>query len=568
MCGRIRLASRCALHLLNRIEGVAATNFRGTIMMIRKTWGIILRHRVNIQDAWLIIGIMTVAALVAFEFDYRGDLSQDKRIDFEEMLALGALITLGILIFAYRRMSEQEREIARRIAAERHAHELAHTDMLTGLANRRQFEDALKEAVMAPPGLQAAHAVMMLDLNGFKKVNDIHGHSTGDDVLVGVAQRLSLAMREGDMLARLGGDEFAVIAQHLSSAESAIGIANRIIKSLDNPIEIRGVEHRVGAGIGIALIPKDGTDSATILRKADIALYKAKIEKPFAARFFEEDMDRQVRERDTMERELSAAIGTSALRPWYQPIVDLETEAIRSFEALARWAHPSLGDVPPERFIPIAEDCGLINDLSDYLLRCACQDARAWPNNVILSFNLSPVQLRDKTLGLRILKILGETGLAAHRLELELTESAIVRDLEAAKEVLASLRDAGVLIALDDFGTGYSSLYHLRNFKFDKIKIDRSFVEAMNTESESAAIVGALAGLGNGLGLTIIAEGIESRDQQAMLVQQGCLQGQGFLFSKAIPAVDAAALFSVTHSVPQTPLQGLESKSRVETSGK
>jgi predicted signal transduction protein with EAL and GGDEF domain len=355
-------------------------------------------------------------------------------------------------------------------------------------------------------------------------------------VLVIVAERLTAAMRDGDLLARLGGDEFAVIARHLAGAESGTSIANRILKALEAPIEVGSVRHRVGAGIGLALVPNDGTQAEEILRKADIALYRAKAGKQSAARFFEEEMDRNSREREALERDLTAAIESGTVCPWYQPIVDLKTRRVIAFEALARWIHPTLGEIPPDRFIPIAEDCGLIQPLSDHLLRRACTDALEWPNHVTLSFNISPVQLKQKTLGLRILGILGETGLPAARLEIEITESAIVRDLETAKTVLMSLRAAGVRIALDDFGTGYSSLYHLRNLKFDAIKIDRSFVGNMGTEGESAAIVSALTGLGHGLGLSITAEGIEQSEQRDALLAQGCERGQGFLFSRAIPA--------------------------------
>ncbi|MEA2829330.1 MAG: hypothetical protein QOF22_78 [Bradyrhizobium sp.] len=306
--------------------------------------------------------------------------------------------------------------------------------------------------------------------------------------------------------------------------------------------------HRVGAGIGLALIPEDGTNAEEVLRKADIALYRAKAEDQPAARFFEEEMDRHSRERELLERELVIAIEANVLRPWYQPIVNLQTQQVIAFEALARWNHPTLGNIPPDRFIPIAEDCGLIRQLSDHLLRCACNDAVAWPKDVMLSFNISPAQLKEKTLGLRILGILGESGLSPRRLEIEITESAIVRDLDAAKAVLSTLREAGVRIALDDFGTGYSSLYHLRSFKFDAIKIDRSFVGNLGSESESAEIVRALTGLGHGLGLKITAEGIEQSEQRAVLLKQGCEQGQGFLFSHAIPAHETQGFLDVTKS--------------------
>jgi diguanylate cyclase (GGDEF)-like protein len=502
------------------------------------------RHRVGIHEAVVIVCVMFTAGFVVFEYEFGDSISGDKRVDFQEMVGLGILFVASIVYFGWRRMVEQEREIARRIAAESRAHELANTDALTGLANRRQFEKVLKEMVASPPGASRVHAVLMLDLNKFKRINDVYGHPVGDDVLVIVAQRLSVAMRDGDLLARLGGDEFAVIARHLAGAEAATGIANRILKALESPIEVGSIRHRVGAGIGLALVPDDGANAEEVLRKADIALYRAKVDKQSTARFFEDEMDRHSRERESLERDLAVAIEAGAVRPWYQPIVDLKTQQVITFEALARWTHPTLGDIPPDRFIPIAEDCGLIQQLSDQLLRRACMDALAWPDHVMLSFNISPAQLKEITLGLRILSILGETGLSPRRLEIEITESAIVRDLDAAKVVLNALREAGVRVALDDFGTGYSSLYHLRNFKFDAIKIDRSFVGSMATEDESAAIVRALTGLGHGLGLMITAEGIENREQQSALLARGCQQGQGFLFSRAVPAQDTIALLS------------------------
>jgi diguanylate cyclase (GGDEF)-like protein len=515
------------------------------------------RHRVGVREAFLIICIVFTAGFFAFEFEFGNSFSGEKQIDFQEMLALGILIVGGIVYLGWRRLIEQEREIERRIAAESRAHELANTDALTGLANRRQFESALRKMIASPPGASRIHAVLSLDLNKFKRINDVYGHPTGDDVLVVVAQRLSVVMRNGDLLARLGGDEFAVIALHLAGAESATGIANRILKALESPIEVGSISHRVGAGIGIALVPDDGVDADEILRKADIALYRAKGDEQSATRFFEEAMDRHSREREDLERELAAAIEAGAVRPWYQPIVDLSSQQVIAFEALARWTHPTLGDIPPERFIPIAEDCGLIQQLSDDMLRRACTDALAWPAHVTLSFNISPAQLKEWTLGLRILGILGETGLSPQRLEIEITESAIVRDIEAAKKVLSSLREAGVRIALDDFGTGYSSLYHLRSFKFDAIKIDRSFVGNMASEEESGAIVRALTGLGHGLGLVITAEGIEQSGQREALLDQGCERGQGFLFSRAIPAQETNDCFDHTAQKNPTSFVGL-----------
>jgi diguanylate cyclase (GGDEF)-like protein len=501
------------------------------------------RHRVGIHEALSLAGLILAAGLVAIYFEFGDSGASGLQIDLYEAAVIGALFLAAVFYLGWRRIADQEREIARRTAAERRAHELANTDALTGLANRRQFEDTLKQSVASPPGAQSVHAVLTLDLNGFKKINDVYGHPAGDDLLLAVTQRLSTAVRNGDMLARLGGDEFAVIARHLAGAEAATSLAIRVLKTLEDPIAVGSIRHRVGAGLGIALIPRDGADADEVMRKADIALYRAKTTKESAFRFFEEEMDHHSRERELLERELALAIDAGDVNPWYQPIVDLKTQHVIAFEALARWNHPKLGDIPPDRFIPIAEDCGLMRALSDHLLRRACRDALSWPDRLTLSFNISPSQLQEKTLGLRILRILGETGLPPRRLEIEITESAIVRDLEAAKIVLSSLREAGVRIALDDFGTGYSSLYHLRNFKFDKIKIDRSFIESMDSETESAAIVRALTGLGQGLGLVITAEGIEQSDQRAALLKQGCQQGQGFLFSRAVPASQAAGLF-------------------------
>jgi diguanylate cyclase (GGDEF)-like protein len=502
-----------------------------------------MRHRYTIQDVLFAICIIMLAFLAAYEFSFTGSVETEKRIEFQEMLVVGAIIIVLVLYLGWRRVKDQEREIKQRLVAERRAHELAHTDPLTGLANRRELESEVRKALSAPPGAQEVHAVLMLDLNGFKRINDLFGHPEGDEVLIAVAHRLRTAARDTDLIARPGGDEFAIVARHLAGPQGAMNVALRIAKELEPPIRSLSHSHKIRGGIGIALIPRDGATPEDIIRKADIALYRSKHDARSPIHFFEEQMDQEVRERHLIERELGAAIGTDLLRPFYQPIVDLKTGEVIEFEALARWHHPILGDVEPERFIPVAESSSLIRDLTDWLLRCATLDAQRWPEHVSLSFNISPALLRDQTLGLRILAILGETGFPPHRLEIEITESALVRDLDAASEVLMALRQSGIRIALDDFGTGYSSLYHLRNFKLDKIKIDRSFVHAMSNEAESAAIVKALTGLGNGLGLTITAEGIEESDERNVLISQGCAQGQGFLFSPPVPANETDVFF-------------------------
>lgn len=383
-----------------------------------------------------------------------------------------------------------------------------------------------------------------MDLNGFKSINDTYGHPIGDSVLKEVGLRLQAVVRDtGDHVARLGGDEFGVVLTHIRGAEDANGIALRILSALSAPISSDEAQHFLGAGIGIALFPQDGDTAEDLIRRADLALYRAKAQPRDGISFFETEMDAQVRERAYLESELRRAVPQGDIQPHYQAVIDLGTDRITGFEALARWHHATMGDVPPERFIPVAEACGLMHQLGDHLLRVACRDACRWPANTTLAFNVSPAQLRDETFGLRVLSILAETGLAPSRLELEITENTLVRDLNIAEQALGSLRDSGVRIALDDFGTGYSSLYHLRKFKFDRIKIDRSFVESMTGENESAAIVRALLGLGHGLGVPITAEGIESRSQRDALIGEGCDQGQGFLFSRAVSAAEAEALF-------------------------
>jgi diguanylate cyclase (GGDEF)-like protein len=500
------------------------------------------RYRFIFQDAALLAAFMALAALAAYEYDIfpnpPGVPTQLYAIEPDEAFALAMLLCLGLLALSWRFLLSQRREMARRIAAEHRARELALQDVLTGLPNRRRFDEELKTAVAAPPRKNGAHAVFLLDLNGFKRVNDLYGHGIGDEVLVNVAMRLRRAAREEDLVVRFGGDEFAILARQLAGAEDATSIALRILKEFDQPITTGSLRHRIGIGIGIALIPQDGEDDVDILRKADIALYRAKAEPVSCSRFYDAEMDARIRERDIIERDLSAAIETGAVQPYYQPLIELETKQILGFEALARWTHPTLGNVPPDRFIPIAESCGMISALSDHLLRQAASAACQWPAHMTLAFNISPLQLSDRTLGLRILTILARVGLSPRRLEIELTEAALVRDLDGAQAVLGDLRNAGVRVALDDFGTGYSSLYHLRNLKFDKIKIEHSFVDKMECDPEALALVRALLGFGHGLGLTVTAEGVEQPAQAAILQKHGCEQAQGYLYS---PPISAAA---------------------------
>lgn len=508
----------------------------------------IIRHRKSLGELSLIIAALAVGLYLAFDYDLfimaGHATAHEKTIELDESLLLGAFVSVGLLMFSAKRYWEQKREMERRTLAEQHVRELAYQDPLTGLANRRQFDQALRAAVAAPPREGAVHAVFLLDLNGFKRINDTHGHSTGDEVLAVTGQRLFSAMRDGDLVARLGGDEFAILARHLTSAEAATNVALRVIDVLAPPIPTGTTTHQVGSGIGIALFPDDAVSADQLLRKADLALYRAKEERRSAVCFFEDEMDKHVQERQWLEQELRSAISSRGVQAYFRPAVDLKTGKIIGFEASPRWYHSSLGEISADRFLPIAEESGLIHELADQILFQACSAAALWPSEVLLSIDILSSQIKDRKLKTRILEILEQTGLQPQRLELEITESSLVRDLEAAQDTLGALKDAGVRIALDNFGTGYSSLYHLRNFKLDKIKIDSSFIRDMVTERESREVIHALVGLAQGLGLTIAAEGIQDTEQQDSLIRTGCEQGQGHLFSGFISAQHTLTLTS------------------------
>ncbi|HEY4359036.1 MAG TPA: EAL domain-containing protein [Acidobacteriaceae bacterium] len=500
----------------------------------------VIRHRRSFKDISILIAVLLAGLYWTFEYDIfknsDGVSMHERTIELDEALLLGGMMTFALLTFSIRRYLEQKRETARRIAAEQHVRMLAFQDALTGLANRRQFDDALKAACAAPPREGAVHALILLDLNGFKQINDVYGHGIGDEVLTVTAHRLLEAMHDDDLAARLGGDEFGVLALHLAGPEAATNIAFRVIEALKEPVIIGSVRHQVDTGIGISLIPGDAATPAQALRKADLALYRAKEERRSAVRFFEDSMDKRIQERQALVQELRLAVANESIRTYFQPSIDLKTKRVIGFEVSPRWLHPAFGEVMPDRFIPLAEECGLIHELADQILRQACTVAVQWPSDVVLSMDVLSSQLKDQNLKTRMLDILRETGLPPERLEIEITESALVRNLEAARDVLGGLREAGVRIALDNFGTGYSTLYHLRNFKMDKIKIDGSFVHSMLSEKEDAGVVRALVGLAHGLGMTVVADGIQDFAQQDSLIHTGCEQGQGHLYSDAISA--------------------------------
>jgi diguanylate cyclase (GGDEF)-like protein len=504
--------------------------------------------RRDTRDALVLLMIGIIIFLAADRYDLPPHLLQfgldyaDWEMD--DLIFVFFMLSVALMIYGFRRYQDLSREIKARTAAELDARNLARHDPLTGLPNRRFFEGKLEECLR---DASAAHqvAVLMLDLDGFKTVNDTYGHAAGDKALCEFARRVSKVLRPGTFLARIGGDEFAIIKPKIGSLDDPTNLARRIAAAVAEPFVIDGVTAEIGVGIGIAVAPDDGTDREELVRRSDRALYRAKVAGRSSVCFFELEMDARVDRRMQIERELRSAIAADVIVPYYQPLVSLDGgNRIVGFEALARWERKSLERVGPDVFIPIAEEIGLMPILSWQLLRRACLDAKAWPSTFILAFNISPVQLRDPTVGLRILSILAETGFSPRRLEIEITETALVENLAVAQAVVDELRAAGIRVALDDFGTGYSTLSQLLSFRLDKIKIDRSFVSRLNESDDGRIIVRAILGLAKGFGLTTTAEGIEDAGQLEYLKANGCTEGQGYLFSKAVAAADIPALLN------------------------
>ncbi len=412
---------------------------------------------------------------------------------------------------------------------------MAHHDALTDLPNRLRLRQAT-ENELARVQRGETIAVLCLDLDHFKSVNDTLGHPAGDCLLRTVAERLRQSVRETDIVARVGGDEFAVVQVAAEQPRGAIVLADRLIETLAKPFDLDGHQVVIGTSIGIALAPSDGLDTDQLMKNADMALYRAKADGRGVSRFFEPEMDAKMQARRTLEIDLRKALVEDEFELYYQPLVNLQSDAVSGFEALLRWNHPTRGLVPPSEFIPVAEEMGLIVPLGEKILRQACTEAAGWPDDIKVAVNLSPVQFKSKTLALAVISALASSGLPPHRLELEITESVLLQDSELTLTTLHQLRALGVRIAMDDFGTGYSSLSYLRSFPFDKIKIDQSFVRDMSGKEDSIAIVRAVAGLGKNLGMATTAEGVETQEQLRYLRQEGCTEVQGYLFSRPMPA--------------------------------
>ncbi|WP_165490978.1 EAL domain-containing protein [Lichenihabitans psoromatis] len=424
---------------------------------------------------------------------------------------------------------------------------LANHDSLTGLPNRIALRERLEDA-MGDVRRGEKLAVLYLDLDAFKTVNDTLGHPVGDRVLIEVTTRLKRCLRDVDFVSRIGGDEFIVLQFGSSTAEQATVLALRLIDAVSNPYDIDGHQIVIGVCIGVAFCPAHGLTSEAVIKNADLALYRAKSGGRNTFRLFEHAMDIPVQLRRQFEIDLRAGIANEAFELYYQPLIEIETGVIKSFEALIRWKHPERGLLSPIDFIPLAEESGLIVPLGEWIIRRACLDAAAWPAEIGVAVNLSPVQFKAGNL-LRVVRAaLADSGLPPTRLEVEITESVLLVDNEVTAALLHEFHNVGIRIALDDFGTGYSSLSYLRSFPFDKIKIDKSFIRELGERQDCAAIVKAIADLGLALGMVITAEGVETAEQLSLVRRQGCGEAQGYLFNRPRPIADMPAMLRMDGS--------------------
>ncbi|MDP3895969.1 MAG: EAL domain-containing protein [Mesorhizobium sp.] len=422
--------------------------------------------------------------------------------------------------------------------AEDHITYLAHHDPLTGMFNRTVFTREIQHLAARAQEPDFSFAVLLVDLDDFKIVNDTLGHAAGDWLLVEVARRLQGQLRKSDILARLGGDEFAILIPEIATRDEVADLAERLLAEVNGGHCFEGSILTVRASIGAAIAPLDGDDMESLLKSADLALYRAKHSGKGVFQFFEPEMDLRARDRRALEIELRNAEISKDFELYYQPIISVRTGQLRGFEALLRWNNPHRGMVSPADFIPLAEETGLIDELGRWVLREACRTAASWPDCLVVAVNVSPIQFRRGELVDVVSSALSEAGLAAERLEVEITESVLLEEIEANLVILRNLRALGVRIALDDFGTGYSSMSYLGRFPFSRLKIDRSFVRGISESRESLAIVRAIIGLGTSLGINTTAEGVETAGQLEMLRSEDCGELQGFLFSPPVRNAD------------------------------
>jgi diguanylate cyclase (GGDEF)-like protein len=473
------------------------------------------------------------------------------RHNLMDLVMLTSCLGIGAVVATIRKSILLRKAIAARMAAEALAEMTARHDSLTGLPNRRLFNETLG-AALTQCKLGDGFAVLLIDLDRFKPVNDVHGHAAGNAVLCAVADRLHGLIPPGGVAARLGGDEFVALVPYHDDRDALMGLVQQIIAAVREPVPWNHGQVEVDSTIGVAFATPDDHDPDALLHAADVAMYQGKREGRGTFRFFHTEMDIALKARARLESDLRAAITRGEIRPSYQPIVSLPERDLVGFEVLAHWDSPEHGLVPLDVFIPVAEETGMIGDLSNGVLRQACLDARGWPAHLQLAINISAIQLRDPRLSAMFLAVLAETGFPPGRLEVEITETALLSDLEAARRALAALQNLGVKIALDDFGAGYSSLQHLRELRFSKIKIDKSYVANLEQGSERAKLVDAIIQIGASLSLQTTAEGIENDASLNCLSDHGCDFAQGFLFGSAMSKDEADKFIQTGKAAPSS----------------
>ncbi len=469
----------------------------------------------------------------------RGDIAL-VTLAFSIFLLLPAMTSVTLNVFRVLRNSVAAAETSARLAERMQI--LARTDVVTGLLNRAGLNHHLVERLMALPP-DGKLALCWMDLDRFKEVNDTLGHQTGDRLLSQVGERLCKLAPDGASVGRFGGDEF-IVAFEARDREEIEEIALQIREAINQPMRIDDRRLEITGSMGIAVLPDDGQDIETLMQGSDLALYHAKVNGRNQVSFFDPSMTRDLVRRKEIEAELRLALQRNELSIYFQPIVDLENGRIRSFEALVRWFHPEKGELRPDEFIPVAEECGAIITLGNWITAQAAKAAAQWPEDVTIAVNLSPLQIKAPGAALGILAALREAGLPPHRLELEITETVLLGHSQNTENFMNELSAAGVRFALDDFGTGYSSLGYLHKYPFGKIKVDRSFVSGVNVGKKSDAIIRAVSGMGQTLGMSIVAEGLETVEQVEAVRQAGCTLGQGYYFSRAVPDYVAAMLIS------------------------
>jgi diguanylate cyclase (GGDEF)-like protein len=502
------------------------------------------------DEDFIIIGIavatlLVMAAVGNYYFEHLRAWLVDLTSSNSSLVVCLLSLNIALTIYGWRKFRDARHEVAERTAAELRAQSLASTDPLTGFLNRRSLAEAVGGLLAVAAKRQKAVAMLIVDLDGFKTINDVHGHLTGDNLLRMTAEVIGKALPNGAIGARLGGDEFAAAFLFDPQTPGSVDAsAQFIVERLGKPFDLAGVHTHISASVGAARSDEDCASVDALLRRADIAMYAAK--KLGRGRFvwFDASMERELQKRNTMEAGLRSGISKHEVVPFFEQQIDLLSSSLHGFEVLARWHHPELGLVQPDDFIGVAEECGLIGDLSFSVMRQAFLEARNWDSSLTLSVNISPTQLKDPWLAQKIVKLLVETGFPPDRLEVEITESSLFENLGLAQSIVGSLKNQGIRIALDDFGTGYSSLAHLRALPFDRIKIDRSFVMSLNDNPESEAIVNVITRLADSLNLAITAEGIEDHLIEARLRSIGSYKGQGWLYGKPMPVDDVRKLLA------------------------